>query len=284
MIPMSHSLERARYMPETARKQEVSGIIPANPLVSKFVEAVSAWRNPWIFADGLEQVAEAEAAAREGLAMMVVPNHLSNWDHAALEQAYQRYGFGRLRGKHVYPLGISLQKNRAAQIVNHMVPTIPVWPSRFPTTSSEEERRKREMNLKGTRAIVNSLNEGRTIVIYPEASRGTKPEIEPLDENIHGYFRRPNMVILPVSLTGTEIVLPKGKWWPTPYPVTVTFGKPIYTDERLERYAGLSRDEIGKRILDDVMTEVARNLPECYRGIYADRVRALELEGEVDTN
>ncbi len=251
--------------------EKKSPVVPAKPYVTKAVEAISVLRTPTILAEGLDHVEEFREASRE-LQSMVNANHLSNYDHTAVMQALIRNGYRDVVDNMVFPLGISLQKNKAAKVANQMVPTIPVWPTAFPANTEEEKKQKFEMNRAGSRAIVSSMQEGKTIVLYPEASRGTKPEIESVDENVHGYFRRPNMVILPVSLTGTEVALPKGEWLPNDFPITVTFGRPLYTNELLEKYKDIPHREVGKKILDDVMMEIAGNLPDCYRGIYANRV------------
>jgi 1-acyl-sn-glycerol-3-phosphate acyltransferase len=71
-----------------------------------------------------------------------------------------------------------------------------------------------------------ALKAGRTVVIYPEGTRSTDGNIGEFRSGALRLARECGVPIVPVTLTGTADVLPKGGHW-SPAPMQVHIGEPI---------------------------------------------------------
>jgi 1-acyl-sn-glycerol-3-phosphate acyltransferase len=71
-----------------------------------------------------------------------------------------------------------------------------------------------------------ALRAGRTVVIYPEGTRSTNGNIGEFRSGALRLARKCGVPIVPVALTGTADVLPKGGRW-SPAPMQVRIGEPI---------------------------------------------------------
>ena len=74
-----------------------------------------------------------------------------------------------------------------------------------------------------------ALKAGRTVVIYPEGTRSTDGSIGEFRSGALRLARECGVPIVPVALTGTADVLPKGGRW-SPAPMQVRIGEPIDAD------------------------------------------------------
>ena len=74
-----------------------------------------------------------------------------------------------------------------------------------------------------------ALKAGRTVVIYPEGTRSTDGNIGEFRSGALRLARECGVPIVPVALTGTADVLPKGGRW-SPAPMQVRIGEPIDAD------------------------------------------------------
>jgi 1-acyl-sn-glycerol-3-phosphate acyltransferase len=71
-----------------------------------------------------------------------------------------------------------------------------------------------------------ALKAGRTVVIYPEGTRSTDGDIGEFRSGALRLARECGVPIVPVAVTGTADVLPKGGRW-SPAPMQVHIGEPI---------------------------------------------------------
>lgn len=257
--------------------KKIPSVDPRDRLATGVVDALMFLRVPTIFVEGIENVSAFKSELNESTVGMFIVNHNSHVDHALLEQGLTRNGQHDLRRRLTYPLGTSLQGNKTAQFVNHMVSTMPVWPNFREATDAEAEKAKKDMNRKALRASARSLEDGRVVVLYPQGTRGKSGEPgEPgemgiADEGTELYLRlqgNKEMFILTVSIIGAEVVLPKGKGIPVDYPALIIYGEPIKRSDLLEKYGYLPEELKYQMMMRDVMLQVAENLPESNRGVY----------------
>jgi 1-acyl-sn-glycerol-3-phosphate acyltransferase len=75
-------------------------------------------------------------------------------------------------------------------------------------------------------AVGPALKAGRTVVIYPEGTRSTDGNIGEFRSGALRLARDCGVPIVPVALTGTADVLPKGGRW-SPAPMQARIGEPI---------------------------------------------------------
>ncbi|HEY6648864.1 MAG TPA: lysophospholipid acyltransferase family protein [Mycobacterium sp.] len=71
-----------------------------------------------------------------------------------------------------------------------------------------------------------ALKAGRTVVIYPEGTRSTHGTIGEFRSGALRLARECGVPIVPVAMTGTADVLPKGGRW-SPAPMQVRIGEPV---------------------------------------------------------
>lgn len=112
---------------------------------------------------------------------------------------------------------------------------------------------------------LESLRRGRFVVIAPE---GRESPAGGLEQGLGGaafLALRADVPIVPIAVTGTENarVYPALKRWPR-LPVGMTVGQPFRLAKTGDRHADLENGT------DQIMRQLARLLPEEYRGAYRD--------------
>ncbi len=92
-----------------------------------------------------------------------------------------------------------------------------------------------------------ALEEGYSLVIYPEGTRSYGESVGPFKGGVaHLIKRRPDIAVIPVFISNTWKVLPKGHFLPLPLFVEVAVGEPM-------RFSGKeSREEILNRLREAV--------------------------------
>lgn len=112
---------------------------------------------------------------------------------------------------------------------------------------------------------LESLQRGRFVVIAPE---GRESLADGLEQGLDGaafLALRADVPIVPITVTGTENarIYPALKRWPR-LPVSMTVGQPFRLAKSGDRHADL------KNGTDQIMRQLARLLPEEYRGAYRE--------------
>lgn len=125
----------------------------------------------------------------------------------------------------------------------------------------------------GKRSALNTgvavLQHDRSLVIFPEGRLSLSQQLEKGRSGI-AYLTHLSgaYTVVPVALTGTEHAVSSWKRLRRPT-ITLTFGPPIELPPLPE---GDAQQDAAQQSLQMVMVEIARMLPEDYRGVYADAV------------
>ncbi|MCH7614560.1 MAG: 1-acyl-sn-glycerol-3-phosphate acyltransferase [Nitrospinae bacterium] len=114
--------------------------------------------------------------------------------------------------------------------------------------------RPERWDRKAFQYVVDMLNAGKAVVIFPEGARSPDGNLQPGKPGIGMIVAEAQCPVIPVYLDGTFRVLPMGAFWLRPYPVAVRFGKPVDFRHDLERYQG---KELYKHISQTVMDRIA---------------------------
>jgi 1-acyl-sn-glycerol-3-phosphate acyltransferase len=117
------------------------------------------------------------------------------------------------------------------------------------------------------------LEHGGRLILWVEGTRAEQPGMKQAEPGVGFLLRRRPVPVLPVGVTGTEAALVRGRRVPRRVPITVRYGRPV----RLELSGPQGRDN--QAVADRVGALVAAQLPEAYRGHYAEAAAAL-LAGE----
>jgi len=76
--------------------------------------------------------------------------------------------------------------------------------------------------------IVQALNQGASLILFPEGTRGSGEQIAPFKSGLyHLCMLKPDVEAVPVCLENLNRVLPKGAIIPVPLISRVTFGRPM---------------------------------------------------------
>jgi 1-acyl-sn-glycerol-3-phosphate acyltransferase len=103
----------------------------------------------------------------------------------------------------------------------------------------------------GGRETINSmdrmLKRGRSIIIYPEGSRGQPGVMQGLKKGVAILLKNnPHIPYIPIYLDGLDKVMPKGDGMPIHHNSSITIGKAkrINTDQTLEQILSVMDKEI----------------------------------------
>lgn len=183
--------------------------------------------------------------------MLFISNHLSNADGLVLNKVLKEKNVTFVAGK-------KLSQNKFTKMGIHIVKTIPIKPN-----SADKE---------AISTIINTLKGGNNVLIFPE---GTRSRTGAMIEGKKGTFliaKLAKVPIVPIGIWGTENLLPindedmaKEKFQHAD--VNINIGKPI-SIPKLEK--GEDKKEYRERAMDYIMVNIAKLVPEQYRGIYKE--------------
>lgn len=103
----------------------------------------------------------------------------------------------------------------------------------------ERERKGEEDPLQ---PLINALESGDSLILFPEGTRGFAEDPQPFKSGIFNLARRfPDVVLVPAWIHNVQRVMPKGEVVPVPVLCSVTFGEPIRLEADEDRAAFLVR-------------------------------------------
>ena len=110
------------------------------------------------------------------------------------------------------------------------------------------------------------LKEGHVLVIYPEGTRVASGTLSTPEPGAGFIAQKSGAPVLPVGLTGTREVMPKGAKLPRRHPVTLRYGKPFIVAQKRADGTRVSHQDAS----DAIMVRIAELLPPDKRGRYSD--------------
>ncbi|MDO8904147.1 MAG: lysophospholipid acyltransferase family protein [Hydrogenophaga sp.] len=103
----------------------------------------------------------------------------------------------------------------------------------------ERERKGDEDPLQ---PLINALESGDSLILFPEGTRGFAEDPQPFKSGIYNLAKRfPDVVLVPAWIHNVQRVMPKGEVVPVPVLCSVTFGEPIKLEPDEDRSAFLVR-------------------------------------------
>ena len=104
------------------------------------------------------------------------------------------------------------------------------------------ERQGRTPGTHPLQPMFDALDEGASLIIFPEGTRGTGEELQEFKSGIfHLAKDRPNVELVPVWMENCYRVMPKGSFLPVPLLCSVRFGEPTRLAEAERKPAFLER-------------------------------------------
>ncbi len=103
--------------------------------------------------------------------------------------------------------------------------------------------RRPEVKDKPMDKIIAALDEGSSLIIFPEGNRNMTDEpLLPFKAGLYNMgLARPDVDLVPTWIANLNHIMPKGEVIPLPLICTVTFGAPIHVEEGESKDAFLSR-------------------------------------------
>jgi len=90
--------------------------------------------------------------------------------------------------------------------------------------------------------LVEALDHGDSIILFPEGTRGNAEEPQAFKAGLYNLaLRFPQVVLVPAWIANVQRVMPKGEVVPVPILCSVTFGAPIRVEPCEERRPFLDR-------------------------------------------
>jgi 1-acyl-sn-glycerol-3-phosphate acyltransferase len=90
--------------------------------------------------------------------------------------------------------------------------------------------------------LIQALDNGDSIILFPEGTRGHAEEPQPFKAGLYNLaLRFPQVVLVPAWIDNVQRVMPKGEVVPVPILCSVTFGSPMHVQDGEERHAFLAR-------------------------------------------
>jgi 1-acyl-sn-glycerol-3-phosphate acyltransferase len=110
-------------------------------------------------------------------------------------------------------------------------------------------------DMRALKAALVLLQEGRALLVFPEGTRGV--EGEPLRDGKAGVGMLAVLSgapVVPVYVSGSGAALPRGRAWPRPVKVRVTFGPPL----TFKRASDDGRKEAYREAAQEMMRAIAQ--------------------------
>jgi len=84
------------------------------------------------------------------------------------------------------------------------------------------------------RALEEAIERGEPVVMFPEGTRQSGPEVQPLFDGPAYVASRTGVPIVPVGIGGSERAMPKGSKLIRPVKITLVVGPPLLPEPRAE--------------------------------------------------
>jgi 1-acyl-sn-glycerol-3-phosphate acyltransferase len=103
---------------------------------------------------------------------------------------------------------------------------IPISPATLAAPGKELESDPH--SLDPLEPLIDALNQGDSIILFPEGTRGNQEEPQRFRSGLFNLARQfPDVVLVPAWINNVQRVMPKGEVVPVPILCSVTFGAPI---------------------------------------------------------
>lgn len=104
------------------------------------------------------------------------------------------------------------------------------------------ERGEAELASNPAAPMLDALQQGKSLVVFPEGTRGGGEKLLPFKSGVFHVAREmPGVELVPVWITNAHRVMPKGTLLPIPMLCTVTFGAPTHIEDNEEKPEFLGR-------------------------------------------
>lgn len=130
--------------------------------------------------------------------------------------------------------------------------------------------RRGEVDRTALRACLQVLRKGGVLAVAPEGTRSRVGTLQRAKRGVAYLARRTDAIMVPIAVWGTEKL---HEWKRLKRPTCrVVIGQPF----RFPESSGKLSSAQLQKLADSVMIQIGLLLPERYRGVYAERIAAVE--------
>lgn len=193
--------------------------------------------------------------------VIFICNHLSNADGLILNKVLKNHDVA-------FVMGVKLKEDPITNIGVRIVRTIQITPG-SPDKSAVTN-------------LIKHVKSGNNILIFPEGTRSRDGSMLKAKKGIYLIARLCNVPVVPLCIYGSELYMPIDKSGNMNHEefrqanVVVKIGDPIDIPDKEKEE---SKQEYEERIINYLMVNIAKMLPDKYRGAYKEL--CIENEGEI---
>ncbi len=205
--------------------------------------------------------------AAHGRPLIIVANHLSYSDANVIEVLLHRSGHAEIADRLAVVAGPKVYSDVTRRFSSLCFGTIKT-PQNEQVSSGEAAMSTRDVVVAARQTLAATqarLAAGDAIVLFPEGTRSRSGAMQPFLPGVSRYFEDDDLLIVPVGLIGTDQMYGIGEGRLGDAALAMMIGPPITAGE-VRRRVGDSR----RAFVDLLGSEVAKLLPERYRGAYAE--------------
>lgn len=117
----------------------------------------------------------------------------------------------------------------------------------------------------GLRAILERLNQGGAILLFPEGTRSRDGKLQPARPGVGLTVTKSSAPVIPIRVFGTFEAYGRHVRIPRPYPVSVKYGRPLDFKELRAEAATCDRQRlkaIHQQVANEIMTAIEALKPE----------------------
>ena len=206
-------------------------------------------------------------AAVRGQPVVLLANHLSYSDANLLEILLHRAGATSVSDRLTVVAGPKVYSSLKRRFSSLCFGTIKT-PQSTALSSEDAVMHPREVARLARQCIdiaQDRIRRGETLLVFAEGTRSRTCGMQQTLAGVARYLEWPGTQILPVGLTGTEVMFPIGEDALHDVPIVARIGAPMDAAALRARHGGDRR-----AMMDAVGRSIAEVLPEEYRGAYAN--------------
>ena len=207
----------------------------------------------------------AHLAAVRGKPVVLVANHLSYSDANLFEILLHRAGATAEADRLTVVAGPKVYSSLKRRFSSLCFGTIKT-PQSTALSSEDAVMHPREVARVARQCIeiaLDRIRRGEALLVFAEGTRSRSCGMQLTLAGVARYLDWPGTQVLPVGLTGTELMFPIGEDALHDVPIVARIGPAIDAAELRERCRGDRR-----AMMDDVGRAIADLLPEEYQGVY----------------
>lgn len=117
------------------------------------------------------------------------------------------------------------------------------------------DRSSMPKSIQSLKKAAEKIKEGTSVVIFPEGTRSFDGRLLPFKKGGFMLAIQSGQPIVPISISGSYRVLPKGRWLVKPGTVTLTIHDPIPTDDFNTSNRNMLMEQVRRAILSGLTPE-----------------------------